>query len=196
MEALINRRESLVLTAIDIINELGIQGLSTREVAKRQNMSNAAIFSHFKSKNELIEAVLDYYIKYDPAILQAINSNNLNPIQAIIYYIDSFATYYENYPAITSIMQIYDFFQSDPFFSDKVKNIFFSRTEHIRKMAVRAQSEKLLKNNIDASVLSNIIIGTFGHICLEWRMNKYGFPLKQRMLNAINMILEEFSTKP
>jgi AcrR family transcriptional regulator len=55
--SLLHRRERIILTAIDIINELGIQGLSIREVAKREAIATSSIFSHFKSKNELILAV-------------------------------------------------------------------------------------------------------------------------------------------
>ncbi|HWQ42004.1 MAG TPA: helix-turn-helix domain-containing protein [Desulfosporosinus sp.] len=53
---------------IEVIDEQGLQGLTTREVAKKQDISESTIFKHYKSKNELILAVLDYFSQYDQAI--------------------------------------------------------------------------------------------------------------------------------
>lgn len=83
-----HRRGSLIHTAIEVINERGIQGLSVREVAKRQGISNASIFSHFKSKSELILSVLDHFTQYDSVVIQAIQLRELKSIDAIKYFID------------------------------------------------------------------------------------------------------------
>ena len=47
---ILHRKEQLILTAIEIIDEIGIQRLTTREIAKRQQISEATIFRHFKIK--------------------------------------------------------------------------------------------------------------------------------------------------
>ncbi|MDD4730008.1 MAG: NAD(+)--rifampin ADP-ribosyltransferase [Dysgonamonadaceae bacterium] len=57
---MLHRKERLIRTAIEIVDEIGIQGLTTKEIAKRQDVSEATLFRHFASKNELLKAVLDY----------------------------------------------------------------------------------------------------------------------------------------
>ncbi|MDP4091416.1 MAG: TetR/AcrR family transcriptional regulator, partial [Bacillota bacterium] len=51
----IKRKERVTLTAIDILNELGFQGLSTKEICKRQEISEGTRYEHFKNKNEDID---------------------------------------------------------------------------------------------------------------------------------------------
>ena len=68
---ILHRKILLIITTIDIIDELGIQGLSTREIAKRQGVSEATIFRHYKNKNELLLAVLDYFSQFDEDIFQS-----------------------------------------------------------------------------------------------------------------------------
>jgi AcrR family transcriptional regulator len=92
--SLLHRKEYLVLTAIDIIDELGIQGLTTREIAKRQNVSEATIFRHYKNKNDLLLAVLDYYKQFDTDIFQSIQLTQIKPMDAIRYYVMEYAEYY------------------------------------------------------------------------------------------------------
>lgn len=192
---LLHRRESLILTAIDVINELGIQGLSIREVAKRQSIATASIFGHFKSKNDLILAVLEHSTQYDLAVVQAIRSQKLNSREAIVHYMDSFYTYYENYPAITAIDQVYDVLRCEPEFSEKIKSILKTRWAYLKQMIEAAQADGQINSNIDSECIADIILGSSRAICLNWRMEGYSFPLKERVLYTLKVILDSFISK-
>jgi Transcriptional regulator len=192
---IISRKDSLIMTAIDIVNELGIQGLSIREVAQRQNISTAAIFSHYKSKNDLIIAMLDYYVKYDIDIYHSVKERELRATDAILYYIELYYSYYENYPAITAIMFTYEYFNTEPILGKKVKDTLQRRTDNMIEFVKRAQSTHEIKDDIEADMLADIILGAVRIICLRWRMNGYSFSLKDRVFKSVQKILESVSSK-
>lgn len=193
--ALISRKENLVLTAIEVINELGIQGLSTREVAKRQGMSNAVLFSHFHSKNELISDVLDFYIKFDSAMAQTIISRKLNPFDSIRYVVETFVTYYENYPAITSIIQLMNGLLSEPELSEKVKSIYSERVEYLKSIIEDAQKQNQIISSENSQVIAEIIYSSFINICIKWRMDSYKFSLREQALATVDLILKLIKPK-
>lgn len=51
--------QRLIMAAIDCFWEKGFHPSSTRDIAKRANLSPAAVYVHFKSKNELLFRVIE-----------------------------------------------------------------------------------------------------------------------------------------
>lgn len=192
---ILDRKDSLILTAIEVLDELGIQGLSTREIAKRQGVSEATLFRHYKTKNDLLLAMLDYDSKYDSDIITSVRLKKLNTRAAITYFINSFAEYYENYPAITAISQAYDVLASTPLLEDKIKKSFSTRIGFLHELTLEAQKAGEINVNIDCEKIAYLIWGSFMSICFSWRFNKYNFKLKEYTLSTLNMTLNAFEIK-
>jgi AcrR family transcriptional regulator len=188
----LHRKENVVLTAIEIIDELGIQGLSTREIAKRQGISEGTLFRHFKSKNDIMLDVLDYFSKYDADIFQSVELKELKAKEAILFLGDSYITYYENYPAIIALTQIYGVLLSEPGFAEKIKSILFSRKNFLKAVIEKGQQAGEIKNDVESDIIADVITGTFASICMTWRLNDRGFPLREKTLSALTLLLEAF----
>ncbi|MHB8062171.1 MAG: TetR/AcrR family transcriptional regulator [Ruminiclostridium sp.] len=196
MEAsILHRKDSLILTAIEVLNELGIQGLSTREIARRQGVSEATLFRHYKTKSDLLVAMIDYDSKFDSDIITSVRMKKLNPRAAIIYFINSFAEYYENYPAITAISQAYDVLSCEPLLADKIKHSFFTRLGFLKELTLEAQLVGEINKVDDSEKLAYLIWGSFMSICLNWRFNKYSFSLKEYTLSTLDIALDAFEIK-
>ena len=58
-----NLREELIEKGIEMINEVGEEKLSLRKVAKMCGVSNAAPYTYFKKKSDLLEAISDHIWK-------------------------------------------------------------------------------------------------------------------------------------
>jgi len=54
------RKEEIVQAALQIIGEKGVYALTITEIAGRAGMSDANIYRHFKSKQEILEALGDF----------------------------------------------------------------------------------------------------------------------------------------
>lgn len=188
----LHRKESVILTAIEIIDELGIQGLSTREIAQRQGISEGTLFRHFASKNDIILAVLDYYAKYDKDIFQSVTLKGLKMKESIIYLVDSYTTYYENYPAITAVMQMYGALLANVDFAERTKSIIDGRKKIFQCVIQAGKDAGELSADIDSNILAAIMLGAFGRICLEWRLSGYSFSLRVKTQMAADMLLKAF----
>src|ERR1700688_1508929 len=62
-------RERLLDAATETLNRVGIQGATTREIAWRAGVSEVTLFRHFKSKEQLLRAVLQRGLAAEAAIM-------------------------------------------------------------------------------------------------------------------------------
>lgn len=54
------RRAQILQVAIKLFSQKGFSGVTTKEIAHAAGISEAIIFRHFTTKNELYDAILDY----------------------------------------------------------------------------------------------------------------------------------------
>lgn len=53
------RREQIIRTAVDLFSKHGFRGTTTKEIARASGVSEAMVFKHFATKDELYGAILD-----------------------------------------------------------------------------------------------------------------------------------------
>jgi len=64
-----NLKEALVQTALEMLDQEGLEAITLRELATRLGTSRSAIYRHFKGKNDLMRAViLEGFMKLDQVI--------------------------------------------------------------------------------------------------------------------------------
>jgi AcrR family transcriptional regulator len=190
---LLNRKDGIVTSTIQALHEVGIQNLSTKEIAKREGVSEGTLFRHYRNKTEIMLAVLEYFSQYDDAIIQACVNRNVKPIETIKNYMIAFTEYYQNYPEITVIVQAYDSLMSDPELSHKVKTIITGRCKFIQEAVEEAKLQGDLIDSVDSIFLMDLISGGFRATCLRWRMEKYSFSLKDETALMMDMLLNAFA---
>jgi AcrR family transcriptional regulator len=193
--SLLHRRESIIVSTIEILHEVGLQNLSTKLIAKREGVSEGTLFRHFKNKTEIMIAVIEHFSQFDNAIMQASINKGLSPIETIRHFICAYAEYYENYPEITAIGQAYDSLMCDPELSEKVRKIIVSRSNFIVKTIRDGQENGTIQADISAELLEDLILGGTRDICLKWRIAKFSFSIKDRTLAMLDMILNAFLVK-
>jgi len=193
--SLLHRRESIIISTIEVLNEVGLQNLSIKLIAKREGVSEGTLFRHFKSKTEIMIAVIDHFSQFDNAIIETSRKRELSPIENIRHFVCSYAEYYENYPAITSLIQAYDSLMRDPELSDKVRLIINKRSNFIIETVKEGQKNGIIKADISSELLEDLITGGSREICLKWRKTEFNFSIKDRTLEMLDMLLNAFLEK-
>ncbi|MFZ5352852.1 MAG: TetR/AcrR family transcriptional regulator [Bacillota bacterium] len=185
----LSRRESIIISAIEIIDELGLQDLSIRELADRQGVTEPAIYRHFKNKQDIIIAILDYYSHFDDMIIKTVTDMKMGAKEGILFFNRAFAEYYENYPALTAIKFASHSLTYDYVLYEKIKQIDEARKDFLLKLIVEGQEKGEINDAFTKEELTDIIMGLRRQLILNWRMSNYGFSLKERLLKTLDSIM-------
>ncbi len=190
VKPLLHRRESIIYTTIDVIDEFGIQGVSTREVAKREGISEGAIFKHFPKKSDLILGVLDRYAQYDDDIMVSTKAKSDDVMERIQYIFNVYAEYYQSYPQMITILQSYGGLTYDPILEEKIQSIMISRRNFIYQLLIEGIQDKQISITNDVENLTDLFMGTFRYKCLMWRCTKFDSSLKEEVSKSMDMIIK------
>ncbi len=61
-ESKLTTSEKILDVAIDLIAKEGFDAVSIREIAKTVGIRESSIYNHFKSKDELLDTIIDYFV--------------------------------------------------------------------------------------------------------------------------------------
>lgn len=190
LENNLTRKESITLSAIEIINEVGIQGLSIRELAKRQGITEAAIYRHFASKQDIILSVLNFFSMTVLNIISAINKKKLKPKEGIIFFITSHTEFFEQNPSITSVVFSEEIFRDNDVVASRMKEIFNMRSKYIIDLVEESQAQGEINKVFSSEDFADIILGLLRRMTLKWRINGYDFSLKTRVVSILEKLLK------
>ena len=107
-ESFISRKDRIIAAAIEIISDSGLAALTTKNLAQKENMSEALLYKYFGGINEVLIEVVEYYSKFDKGIRHTINSKNASNMQKIKEDLEAYAAYYDKYHSISTRMLQYE----------------------------------------------------------------------------------------
>lgn len=173
------RQIEIINAATELINQGGIQQLTTKALAEKMNFSEPALYRHFTSKTEILSSVLSYFgtgLKYKIDELISENSTGLEKLEQIINF--QFE-HFSKHPAIVMVIFAESSFQNEATLSNAVYSILQSKKQRVTKIIVKGQQDTSIRSDIDPDQLATIYMGSMRFTILQWRLNNYNFNLMQ-----------------
>lgn len=187
---ILKRKEKVIIAAIDLFDEAGINGLTTKEIANRQNITEPAVYKQFRSKKEIVMAILDRYCVFDELIKNTIVDNSIEGKAGIEYLVRAYTEYYQNYPQITTAMFSFDMFRYDKELHEKMDDIINKRRDVIAGLVSEANEKGEFSRDVDIQAMTDALFGVIWSVTFMWKMEGCKFDLKERALKAVASILE------
>lgn len=190
----LSRKEKIVLTTIDLINELGVNNISMKEIAKKEGVTEASLYKHFVGKEALLEAVMEYYEHFDNSIYITIQNSESDATENIFSYFKIYGEYYSNYKEITALIGAYEVLSYDSAFKEKANSMKEKKISFITRLVENAQQNQILSDEIEATGLAIILLGSFRKLIEQWRITEFEFSLLDKTEEIIGNILKAFKS--
>lgn len=188
---MLHRKDRILVDAISLLDEGGIQGLTTRKIAERQEISEPAIYRQYKNKLDIIMHIIEEYANYDDQIMNTISEMKMNPKDALVFYTNRYAEHYENYPEITTVMYSFDTYRYEQVTNERMTAIYKNRQDFLESVAKEGIEEGVFRGFFTAEEIAETVSGLLFADTHRWRTFG-GFSLSKSVTEKMEKLLEVF----
>jgi len=179
------RRKEILDVALKIIYEEGFYNLTIRNIAERTDISEAALYRHFKNKKEIINNLVDLIFESDYFQYREIDKSN--PIELLQKIIFIQMKEFEESPYITAITFQDEIFREYPDIGEKFNRHREEREAFFSKIITINQSKGLISEELDPETFALLLMGAIRMLVLKWKGANFSFSLKDKA----RMVIQE-----
>ncbi len=193
MAELSERQKQIIEAAIELISEKSIQGLTIKNLAKKIELTEGAIYRHFDSKVDILLTILFSFQDEAKKMLNDFCVADISALQLIENLFQHHFEYFAKKPAVASVIFSESIFQNDNRLVVEVLKILDLHEQALACIIKKGKQTNEIKSTIAEKELVRIIIGSIRYTVTKWRLSGYDFDLRKEgklMLESIKELLK------
>lgn len=167
------RKSEIAQSARELMIHHGIKAVTIRNLAKKSNITEGAVYRHFKSKRAILQLMID---DFEGNLMKAIDSaikNDKDPIDTLKKIMHVHLKYTEDRKselfAITAASVHFD----DKILRQNILDVIERYKGRINAILREAQKEKLIRSNIDIDSVSLTFFGLIQITAIQYALTGY-----------------------
>lgn len=184
------RQEEIKSAVLSIIFRDGLKKLSTRNIAKEVGISEGSIFRHFKSKKDIILAIMDDVIEKLIENLREISLENTPPPQRLFNYLCETVNYLRKNKGITILLFTEASYENDIELMTKLNYIFNNQKQLAGKIIMDGIALQLWDEKISVQDFTQLYMGIPITLNIEMVLNKDGIETQDFCKRMFDLMLK------
>ena len=172
------RKKEVLDIAKKIIYEKGFYRLTIRNISDKMNISEAAIYRHFKGKENIIDQLTD--LVFSEGCSFDIESTE-NPVEVLKKFIDKQIEFFEKNPYLSIISFQDDMFREYPKIKEKFIHHQKKREDEIINLIQRGIEKNLIQNKVNPEVFASLYMGSIRLTVLKWKNSNFNYSLSDKL---------------
>ena len=170
-DSFVSRKDRIIASAIEIISESGLSALTTKNLALKENS------------------------KFDKGIRQTVQAKDATYVEKLIDYLEAYATYYDNYYAISTLMLQYEELLHIVETRERIAWCITERLAFLGDLFQKAMDAGEISDVISAPVLANNVTGMAMSHILERRISYHKKSFKEEYMDNIQKWMQLLQIK-
>jgi AcrR family transcriptional regulator len=174
---LTQRQDDIIQAAISIVARQGFKYLTTKNLAEKLHLTEAALYRHFDSKKDLISCILEYFETVSCGILSQIDAARLDPLESVHRFVMNRYELFSANPDLAQVMFSEELFRYDPIFAKQMQNITMIHRDAVVGYLIKAQEAGQISRVPEPAQLFRVIIGSMRFVVTQWNLSGQSFDL-------------------
>lgn len=184
------RQLEIIEAAGQLVTEDGFAALTTKRLAERMHFTEAALYRHFKSKEEILVTMLHHLASNIDERLASVAVAHPEPAERVRAMFDSQFTYFQKNPQYLMAIFASGLLEASHGIDAGIERIMVVKRRHLLNAIKDGQRSGAFTSDHSAETLTHIIMGTFRLHMLQWRMSGRSFDVRKKGRTIIGAALD------
>ena len=184
------RQLEIIEAAGQLVTEDGFAALTTKRLAERMHFTEAALYRHFKSKEEILVTMLHHLASNIDERLASVAEAHPEPVERVRAMFDSQFTYFQKNPQYLMAIFATGVLEASQGIDAGIERIMVVKRRHLLNAIKDGQRSGAFTSDHSAETLTHIIMGTFRLHILQWRMSGRSFDVRKKGRTIIGAALD------
>lgn len=184
------RQYEIIQATGKILTQSGVSGLTIKNLATEMKFSESAIYRHFKSKEEIVIALLQYLAtnmdeRYTKVVLSIIS-----PEEKLIAIFKNQILFFKTNPHFVVAVFSDGLMEESVRINETISKIMEIKNKHLLPIIKEGQQQNIFTNEIPTEDLIHIIMGSFRLLMFKWRASNFNFEINKSGNTMMQSILK------
>lgn len=188
-----SRQFEIIESAGKILTSSGVGGLTIKNLAKEMKFSESAIYRHFKSKEEIIIAMLNYLAESTYTRLGNLE-NTTNPEEKFKAVFHEQLNFFSKNPHFVVAVFSDGLLEESKLINEVLLKLMNLKMKHLVSIIKEGQQKGVFTNLISTEELTGIVMGTFKLQMFKWRLENFQSDIKsdgEKMIHALLVLIKK-----
>jgi TetR/AcrR family transcriptional regulator, fatty acid metabolism regulator protein len=186
------RQQEIIETALELINENGIQNLTIKNLSKKLGIAEPAIYRHFENKIQILVSILDLMKQNSNDIFSSELKSEKSAVQKIEQLFKKHFRSFSEMPSLASVVFSEEMFRNEKVLIEKISELIEQNNKILLTILNEGQNNNELRNDIDAAHLAVIIMGALRLFVKKWQISGFTFDLQvegNKLIQSVKLII-------
>lgn len=194
-KSMTNRQLEIIEAAGKILSTAGVGGLTIKNLSKEMKFSESAIYRHFKSKEDIVLALLDYLAENMNLRYSKVIKEELSAEENFKMLFKSQFTFFAEHPHFIASVFSDGLMEESKRINEAILKIMMTKMKFLLPIIKAGQQRGEFTNEITAEEMVNVILGTMRLQMFKWRVGNFKFDIARAGDNMIHTLLTLIRTK-
>ncbi len=173
------RQQEIITTALDLINEKGIQGLTIKNLSKKLGITEPAIYRHFENKIQILTALLDLLKRNTTGIFESELNSDEPSVRKIERLFEKHFKSFAEMPSLASVVFSEEIFRNEKKLISKISEVIEHNNQTLLSILREGQQRNQIRTDIDANHLAIFIMGALRLFVKKWQFSGFTFNIEK-----------------
>jgi TetR/AcrR family transcriptional regulator, fatty acid metabolism regulator protein len=179
-DSLSRRQSEIVNAAIKLIGEGGIQALTIKNLSTEIGVAESALYRHFKSKTEVLNALLDFLGSFIISHYEGVHKLKVSSFEKIEKMISGQLKIFAENPPYAIVILSDGLYKNEEALYSKIYNIMQKAKSTFVNIIDEGKNCGEIRKDVPSEQLAFIIMGSIRLTVTQWSLSGFSFDLKKR----------------